>query len=366
MSKAFDLAGIDKILEAVAESGIGGSLLKWIEEYLNGRSQFVKILQSQSERYYVTSGVPQGSHLGPLFFVLLMNNLPLYIKNAFVLIYADDVKLFLPVKSVADCEKLQCDLKAFSAFTSRCNLNINSDKCAVITFTKCSNPIAFQYELDAKAIARVTSIKDLGVQLDAGLTFNDHVNTIVSEGLTLYAVIKRFGSELDEPYTIKALYVSLVRSKMEFASVVWRPMYSVYINKLEAVQKKFVTYAVRNLGWTEQLPEYKALCSLLDLDTLENRHRIADITFFLKIQRGIYKSVYLSSRILPNRRTVTLRYRRPFIIENRTTNYHRNEPAHRFMREVNNFSRSVINLTMSIEVVKSKLSLFLRGQLYVV
>ncbi|XP_055590391.1 uncharacterized protein LOC129742513 [Uranotaenia lowii] len=108
-----------------------------------------------------------------------------------------------------DCKKLQNDLDAFSAFVNGCKLKVNISKCSTISFTRSNTPILFRYSLGGDDIQRVSSVLDLGVTLDSGLSFRDHINNLVSDGLALFGVVRRFAGESEDPYTIKSLYVSL-------------------------------------------------------------------------------------------------------------------------------------------------------------
>ncbi|XP_053686454.1 uncharacterized protein LOC128735992 [Sabethes cyaneus] len=124
MSKAFDAVGIRSVLDAAYDFGIRGSLLNWLNSYLTCRTQYVKIHGEVSQPFTVNPGVPQGSHLGPLLFVLVMNNLSTFIVEANILVYADDVKLFLPVKTTKECFALQQDLVNFGRFCAACGLSV--------------------------------------------------------------------------------------------------------------------------------------------------------------------------------------------------------------------------------------------------
>ena len=364
MSKAFDTVGIDSVLAAAQDFGIRGSLLNWLNTYLRSRTQYVKIQDETSLPFAVNSGVPQGSHLGPLLFVLVMNKLPSFIDKAIVLIYADDVKLFLPVKTIKDCYALQQDLINFGRFCAECGLKVNASKCSVMTFTRRTTPIDFEYRYQDIVLSRVTSMRDLGVIYDQTLSFNNHINQLTKECLQLFALVRRFGRELTDPHAILAIYTGLVQSKLDFASVIWRPHYSGQIQRLEAIQKKFVKFALRNLGWNyEQLPPYQQLCMLVDLDTVLSRHKITDVVFFTNVISGKVRSQLLSSRLCLNTNPATLRRRRVFDSPLRSRNYSQHEATCRFMNEFNRI-QDVISLNMTPDTIRRKLRLFYRNQLH--
>jgi hypothetical protein len=120
-------------------------------------------------------------------------------------------------------------------------------------------PVRFAYTIGSSTLERVVSIIDLGVILDSKLSFRNHIDATIGKGLAMLVFIKRLSSEFRDPYTLKALYVSLVRSRLEYASCVWQPFYAVHIARIERIQEKFVKYAVRRLGWdiSLDLPPYR-------------------------------------------------------------------------------------------------------------
>lgn len=285
--------------------------------------------------------------------------------KAIVLIYADDVKIFLPVKVTDDCRLLQQDLENFGRFVDGNGLSVNASKCSIITYTRRVHPIIFDYRLGNSTLQRVQNVRDLGVTMDQSLTFNDHIDRVIKEALQLFALTRRFGREFTDPHAILTIYISLVRTKLDFASVVWRPQYEIQIQRLEGVQKKFLKFALRNLGWSgEHLPAYEDLCCLVDIDTISSRHKIADIVFFCNILSGRIKSPFLYDRLSFNTSPVTLRRRRVFDPPLRSRNYTQHEPTSRFMNDFNRL-QDVISTNMTPEVIRSRLSLYLRDQLNV-
>jgi hypothetical protein len=104
----------------------------------------------------------------------------------------------------------------------------------------------------------VLTINDLGVIMDSKVSFTGHIDVIVGRALAMLGFVKRLSCEFRDPDTLKTLYVFLVHPKLEYASYVWRPFYGAHIDRIERVQKKFVRYELRGLGWTDMfnLPPY--------------------------------------------------------------------------------------------------------------
>jgi hypothetical protein len=130
-SKAFDRVRHQLLLEEMSV-GIEPARCLWLRSYLTGRSQRIRIGDAISKDIKVTSGVPQGSHLGPLCFIWFVNRISMIFEYVRVLFYADDMKLFLPVKSFQDCIKIQSDLNKLSEWCERNSLFLNVDKCKTI------------------------------------------------------------------------------------------------------------------------------------------------------------------------------------------------------------------------------------------
>jgi hypothetical protein len=160
--KAFDRVDHVLLLHKLRSFGICGQLHKLLSDYLSDRTQIVTIDTEVSDTEHVTSGVPQGSILGPLLFTLFVNDLPRCIKFSKCIMYADDVKIYQPVRKVSDSEVLQRDIDSLSAWCKMWRLNLNVSKCNIITFTnkKQNNVIVSKYTIDIEALQRVTSIKD--------------------------------------------------------------------------------------------------------------------------------------------------------------------------------------------------------------
>jgi hypothetical protein len=143
-SKAFDRGRHQLLLEEMSV-GIEPARCLWLRSYLIGRIQRIRIGGAVSKDIRVTSVVPQGSHLGPLCFIWFVNRISMIFEYVHVLFYADDMKLFLPVKSFQDCMKIQSDLNKLFEWCERNSLFLNVDKCKTITFSRIRYPVEFSY-----------------------------------------------------------------------------------------------------------------------------------------------------------------------------------------------------------------------------
>jgi hypothetical protein len=141
--------------------------------YLSERIQELRIGDAVSKDIKVTSGAPQGSHLGPLCFIWFVNRISEIFDYVRVLFYADDTKLFLPVSGFQDCLKIQSDLNKLSELCDRNSLLLNIGKCKTITFARSRHPVRFLYMLGGTVLDQVSSVNDLVVIMDEKMTFSE-------------------------------------------------------------------------------------------------------------------------------------------------------------------------------------------------
>lgn len=346
-SKAFDRIDISMLLFKLEKIGFDKPSLNWIQSYLTNRQQIVRYNGKKSNPIQVTSGVPQGSHLGPLLFILYVNDISYILKHINILIYADDMKLFMEIKYANDIDIYLSEISIFDEWCSKSLLQLNVKKCNLITFSRKRNTEETTVVLGNQIVEKCDRVRDLGVILDSKLTFIDHYNTIIHKATNMLGFIKRFGSNFNDPYTIKTLYVAYVRSILEYCSIVWSPFMKTHEERLESVQKQFLLYALRKLGWTSfPLPSYESRCMLIDIQTLKKRREFAMVSFVNDIVSHRIDSPNLLNSLnfyTPSRQ---LRNRNLFFINHRRTNYAKFSPLNRMMSLYNQHCET-IDLTMS-------------------
>ena len=145
----------------------------------------------KSEPFRAYSGVPQGSHLGPLLFLLFVNDIPSHINNCHVLLYADDVKLFYVIKSISDCDTLLVNIDAFCHWCCYNGFTLNCAKCSVMSFSRSRSPNMYNFHLLGEELARCSLVKALGVVLDPKLTFSLHFDYVFAKGFSMLGFMKR-------------------------------------------------------------------------------------------------------------------------------------------------------------------------------
>jgi len=305
-TKAFDRLCHAILCFKLDKIGLPPILVKWIASYLTGRFQRVLFKNIISKRFEVTSGVPQGSHLGPLLFNLFINDLPSVLQHCKVFMFADDVKICHSYNNLAGQDLMQLDLDRFANWCEQNCFLLNLSKCKVMSFSWRRDVIACSYFLNGVRIENVTEMRDLGVIMDPKLRFVTHINAVVCKARSMLAFIKRWAKEFKDPYITKLLFTSLVRPHLEYASPVWNPSYCANSDSIESVQKQFLLFALRGLPWDPalNLPSYEARLKLISLPTLKSRRACANVCFLFKLINGVIDSPSLLGRIefnVPNR-----------------------------------------------------------------
>ena len=177
---------------------INGVALKWFESYLSGRQQFVTIEGTDSCARDIQCGVPQGSILGPLLFIIYINDLPDTI-NSDAFLFADDTKILRCITSMEDSIELQRDIQELEDWSYKWLLRFNTGKCHVLTLGKIENILhTHRYHLYNEELDHVFEETDLGVTIDHELKFEDHISKKVNKANSIVGLIRRSFAYLDD------------------------------------------------------------------------------------------------------------------------------------------------------------------------
>ena len=236
-AKAFDTVPHERLLLKLEAYGITGHLLEWIRQFLHNRSQSVRVNGAFSRPADVRSGVPQGSVLGPILFVLFINDLPDIIKSTPYL-FADDTKACRAITSIEDSKELQEDLTRMEQWSQDWLLAFHPDKCKCLTLGKFeTTPHAYEYKLCDHQLEHIESEKDLGVLIDDGLTFEQHILAKIKKAQSMMGLIRRVFTHLC-PCSFRPIYTAMVRSHLEYAQVIWSPRLKTLSDAIENVQMR--------------------------------------------------------------------------------------------------------------------------------
>ena len=277
-SKAFDRVPHEYLLSKLLAHGITGKVLDWLRDFLVGRSMTVRVNEASSETVTCGSGVPQGSVLGPVLFKVYVNDLPAVLGSN-CLMYADDLKIWMKIRSDGDVDILQHSLDVLHAWSVRWQLPINHTKCSVLP-VKSPCP-AGVYHLGGYLLNEVECEKDLGVYVCSSLkTFADTSRKVASATRFFWAVRRSF--EKLTPTIFRKVFVSHIRPILEYGQPAVYPITKGESLMLERVQRrgsKLVT-GLWNMTYPERLAQ-------LNMFSLGFRRVRGDLIYTWKILNGM-------------------------------------------------------------------------------
>lgn len=272
--KAFDKVAYRRLIAKMKMYGINEKVLNWIIDWLKDRKQRVIINGKYSDWEKVTSGVPQGSVLGPLLFLIYINDLDTNI-NSIISKFADDTKIMLPVTNQNEANVLQQDLDMLINWAEKWMMSFNKDKCKILHLGR--NNLKLTYNLGGVLLTETTVEKDLGIHITNKLKPEYHINEMCKKANKILGMI---GRSLDFKTwgNMVRLFNSLVRPHLEYGSQFWNPHYKKDIAKIEKVQRRF----------TKMIPgmsrySYKDRLLKLNMLTLEERRKRLDLILLYKI-----------------------------------------------------------------------------------
>ena len=285
IAKAFDSVSHPKLFATLQSYGLNCEVLNWIESFLSDRYQQVVIKDAFSSSLKIFSGVPQGSVLGPLLFLIFINDihectLPLGDEGS-ISLFADDTKIYS-----TNSQKLQSSLNSVCEFFSTHQLKLAPSKCVVLHVSKPSKTSSNNqcFYLNDHQISSKPNFKDLGVYISEDLKWSHHISYIVrNASVSLYNILKCFKS--NNIWTLLKLYKTYVRPKLEYATSVWSPYFKKDIAKIEGIQKRFTKSAFLR----SRIPytSYNDRLFKINLKSLEYRRIEFDIIMMYKIINGL-------------------------------------------------------------------------------
>ena len=295
-AKAFDSVNHDILLYKLKNLyNIDGSLLKFIKNYLCDREQQVVIGNSMSSRKQVLSGVPQGSILGPILFVLFINDLPNGLSpGTDASMYADDTKVWRQVASESDHVALQNDIDYLYQWSLENKMNFHPDKCKVVSVANRLPPllgilpnIQYFYSLGDNILDYVDCEKDLGVDINPTLNFGEQCERLLAKANQQFGLTKRICYFVKDVKRKRALYLSLVRSQFEHCSPIWRPLCQTMIEKFENFQKKCIKWILSEVPLHYCYDTYIRKCRQVNILPLIKRFEFNDLVLFYKVVNSL-------------------------------------------------------------------------------
>ncbi|MGL5707265.1 MAG: RNA-directed DNA polymerase, partial [Aeromonas sp.] len=265
-SKAFDSVSHDLLLLKLGYFGLGTKVIDWVADFLRGRTFNVRVGTSLSKTVTATSGVPQGSVLGPILFLLFINDLTFKLENP-SFIFADDVKIV--------GQNLVKDIREVRKWSQTWDLPLNENKCCILTSKKESETVT------STGFMAVTEVRDLGVRITSDFKPSKHCIVAAQKARNeLFRICGTVSSR--NPEVMVPLYKAIVRPHLEYCVQAWAPYSRKDTECVEKVQKQ-ATRLIRH----QKLISYKDRLKKLDLFSLTKRRLRGDLIETFKIVKGI-------------------------------------------------------------------------------
>jgi hypothetical protein len=277
-SKAFDKVSHSLLLQKLSKLNLDRTILRWIHGFLSNRKQRVVIEGFCSGLLDVTSGVPQGSVLGPTLFLLYINDAYSHINFSSMKLFADDILIFKKIEVPRDASRFQKDLLALSSWAKLWKMAFNIDKCHAVAFGSGNLPV---YYLEDRQLSIVRSFKYLGVEIAHDFSWESHITSISSKAFSTLGMLRRALHRA--PVIVKlTAYKSLCRPALEYACEVWDPFLMKHKELLESVQSRAARFVLDLRG----ISSVSAAKIDLGLDLLEERRRRSRVRLFNNILGG--------------------------------------------------------------------------------
>ena len=237
-SKAFDRVDHGILIRKLRRYRVHEGLIKWIQSFLEGRVQRVTVDGCLSGAVLVISGVPQGSVLGPLLFLIFINDIASVVSGSTLRCFADDTRILKGIGGEDDKRILQRDLEAVTSWSLRNNMKLHADKFEYLPHGAKRDPLSHPYTTEAGTLEPSLTVRDLGVLVQADLDWEGHIRTIAESGRRKAAWVLSVFKTRDREAMI-TLYKSMVRSLLEYCCPLWNPTEIGDIELLEGVQRSF-------------------------------------------------------------------------------------------------------------------------------
>ena len=319
-AKAFDRIGHNILILKLLDLGVRSSLLPWIINFLSNRRHRVKLGGETSDWLPMNAGVPQGTKLGPILFLVMINDLDVKTHAMDIWKFVDDISTSEGITKDSN-SKFQSCIDSINSWAS-CNLmKLNPKKCKELRVCFLGKRLIYHAPLliDGHALEVVRSHKVLGLVIQNDLKWNEHIESVVSKAskrLYIIRTLRRGGVPAEDLLTI---YFALIRSVLEYCCVVWHHSIPLYLaNEVERVQRRALKIILPGYSYKEALIQLG--CSRLDerreqlcLDTLEKIQKEGPLSKYVPLTRASSNEYQLrNSNTLTLIKCRTERYRRSF------------------------------------------------------
>ena len=302
-SKAFDTVPHKRLLIKLDHLGIRGEIKSWIEGFITHRQQSVVIDGQTSSSSPVLSGVPQGTVLGPLLFLVYINDISECITSE-IRLFADDLIVYKKINSSEDCLILQEDIRSLCRWEEKWQMKFNTSKCFIMHVTHQKRFTPHQYYMGDRILETVDNHPYLGVVISNNLSWAKHINQSVNKANSILGLLKRNFWNCS-PHTKEVAYKTLVRPRLEYCGAVWDPYQQIHQANLEKVQRRAARFVKNDYKHTSSVTD---MLLELNWDLLQDRREKARLVAVYKethklVPSNISQHLVSKSRTRPNTRS---------------------------------------------------------------
>ena len=284
-SKAFDRVPHQRLLKKIHHYGIRGNTYNWISDFLAERKQQVVVDGAISNQAPVVSGVPQGTVLGPLLFLLFINDLPEKLECK-TRLFADDCIVYQEIRpktAASDADKLQRDLHRLAEWEKLWGMEFHPEKCSILSVTRLTKPHQFKYKLKGHTLESTTSTKYLGINISSNLSWTQHIDKCTKKANSVLGFVRR-NIKTNNMIIKTTAFKALVRPHLEYCCSTWSPYTDKDKRKIEMVQRRAARYVTNRHHNTSSVTE---MLETLGWETLECRRQKLQLTLFYKIVNNL-------------------------------------------------------------------------------
>ena len=350
-SKAFDTVAHKKLLHKLSHYGIQSNIHKWITTWLTSRTQRVLVEGCTSSSKQVLSGVPQGTVLGPLMFLLYINDIDTSISSS-IRLFADDCVLYRVIKSPQDNLILQQDLTQLAQWTDTWQMRLNIEKCVTMTCTRSPVSTPTVYSIHEHPLNVVDQHDYLGVRLHSSMTWSHHIQLKVNKATKVLNLIKRTLHKCTKEVKETA-YFTLVRPILEYTAIIWDPYQQYLIDSIEKIQRRAARWVMGDYRLTSSVSE---MISTLQWPSLEQRRLHNRLTMFYNFVNKA-TSIDIPLHYHPYTSTHNTRYYHPlhYMIPWSSTSYYQMSFFPKTIRDWNSLPHQIIE-SESVNIFSHRLS----------
>jgi len=260
--KAFDKVSHQRLISKLQSYKINHVLIEWTVDFLKASKFRVKVNGGYSGRQNVTSGIHQGSVLGPLLFLIYINDLMECCDESYIFVFADEAKIYQHIQCPDDCKLLQYTLAGLQSWSQKWLLSSDTRKCCVVSYGRSVDKTVtytlVDYSNQEAVLERYDKVKDLGMLFEEKLSFRQHIQNKINKAYAMLGISKHNFRHLTIP-TLVLLYKTMVRSHLDYCCSLWAPYKNGNIEALEKVQKRVtkILPSLRHISYPDHLKVHR-------------------------------------------------------------------------------------------------------------